>query len=254
MNWEGTLPSTAHLEAAYAVVDYAARLKDVDTVLMVNSCARGIATPQSDLDMAILMKGSVDADHEEAAWQAHVRSDSELTAFCNRGTFSALHVDFFDGVFTPEIWDDGGGPDDFEIEIGNRVAFAKPFGETGTGFEALKARWLPFYDESLRVARLEMVRNGCLLDLDFVPFYVGRGLYLQAFDRLYKAFREYLQSLFIANRRYPIAYNKWLVEQLKELGKSELYEPLLSILSVSDLSTTELNIKAGLLRELESEI
>ena len=79
----------------------------------------------------------------------------------------------------------------------------------------LCAQWLPYYDEALRLERLQMVRDACLLNIERVHFAVRRELYFYAFDRLYHAFQEFLQAVFIANRVYPIAYNKWIREQVE---------------------------------------
>jgi hypothetical protein len=58
----------------------------------------------------------------------------------------------------------------------------------------------------------------------------------QAFDRLYKAFQEFLQALFIAHRTYPLVYNKWIREQVTVwLDLPELYVELPRILEVSQL-------------------
>ena len=46
-----------------------------------------------------------------------------------------------------------------------------------------------------------MVRTACVYDLEHALFFVRRGLYFQAFDRLYKSFQEFLQALFIARRK-----------------------------------------------------
>jgi hypothetical protein len=137
------------------------------------------------------------------------------------------------GEFIAQPWDDGGGPDTFEIGIGNLVAYSAPLGESGPHLGALRAHWLPYYDEALRLDRLAMVREACLYDLAHVPFFAGRGLFFQSFDRLYKAFQEFLQALFISQRVYPIAYNKWIREQVEGwLGLPELYAQL-PALSVS---------------------
>ena len=204
--------------------------------------------------MAILISGDVDEAALEADWETHASSNAEVQRFCRRSTASAVHLDFFDGVFESEVWDDGGGPDDFEIEIGNRIAHAVPLDATGPLFRELRNRWLPYYDEPLRNARLSMARDACLHDLEFVPFYTGRDLFLQAFDRLYKAFREYLQALFIGHRTYPIAYNKWLEEQLGLIGKRDLLNPLLSLLSIADLRGEDVNNKAKALGELVNDV
>ncbi len=244
----------AHREAAQAVAAYASRVSGVDTILVVNSCARGKAVPESDLDMALLVLEDFDEAELEGDWLEHLAANELLQSFRARGPHSQIHLDFFDGRFSPAWWDDGGGPDDFEIEIGNRVAHAEPLIESGPGFNALRKQWLPYYDEPLRLARIQMVADACQYDLECVPFYAGRGLYLQAFDRLYKAFRQFLQALFIANRTYPVAYNKWLEEQLAWINQSAIYLPLLEILSVSGLTGPRLMDSAARLTALTEDL
>ena len=247
-------PTKDHAETARLVAEYAVHQDGIDTVLVVNSCARGQAVQASDLDMALLVSGVFDEAALESDWETHLSGNSVLQAFCKRSRYSAIHLDFFDGQFTCSDWDDGGGPDDFEIEIGNRVAYAVPLDESGPSFKELQTKWLPYYDESLRKTRFNMACEACLYDLDFIPFYVRRGLFLQAFDRLYKAFREFLQAMFINHRIYPIAYNKWLEEQLGMIGKAELYQPLLSAISVSELNGDVLSEKAAKLREFLTQL
>jgi hypothetical protein len=83
------------------------------------------------------------------------------------------------------------------------------------------------------------------------PFYLGRGLYFQAFDRLYKAFHEFLQALFVARRTYPLCYNKWIQEQVIEwLSLPDLYKELPPILSVRNIESAEVGEKAEALRAL----
>ena len=90
-----------------------------------------------------------------------------------------------------------------------------------------------------------MVREACARDLEAIPFYLNRGLYFQAFDRLYKAFQEFLQALFVARRTYPLAYNKWIYEQVAGcLGLPKLYEKLPPILSVRNIESPEVGEKA----------
>lgn len=121
----------------------------------------------------------------------------------------------------------------------------------GNYFKELQNKWLPYYNEKLRLQRLKMTRNACEYDLDHIPFFIKRSLYFQAFDILCKAFQEYLQTLFIANKTYPIAYNKWIKEQVvKWLNKPELYPRLSPILSISNIESNEINDKTKMLREL----
>ena len=247
-------PTNDHAVVAQIVADYSVSVKDMDTVLVVNSCARGQAVPESDLDMTILVNGPIDEVELENEWQEYAQTNKVIKAFRERSPFSAVHLDFFNGTFEASEWDDGGGPDDYEIEIGNRIAYATPLQVAGSRFQELQSRWLPYYEEPQRQARLAMVLAACHHDLDCVPFFVDRELKLQAFDRLHKAFEEFLQGLFIAEQTYPIAYNKWLEYQLTMIGKPDLYEPLLSVLSVSDLRTTDLRNNVRILVELLDEL
>ena len=125
----------------------------------------------------------------------------------------------------------------------------------GNYFKELQNRWSPYYNEELRLQRLAMTKKACEYDLDHIPFFIKRSLYFQAFDMLCKAFQEYLQTLFIANKTYPIAYNKWIKYQvITLLNKPELYPKLSPILSVTNIESNEINDKAKTLRELLEEI
>ena len=118
-------------------------------------------------------------------------------------------------------------------------------------FRELQKKWFPYYNDDLRLQRLAMTRNACNYDLDHIPFFINRALYFQAFDILCKAFQEYLQALFIANKTYPIAYNKWIREQIvKWLKLPGIYPKLSPILSVTNIESNEINEKAKMLREL----
>jgi len=122
-------------------------------------------------------------------------------------------------------------------------------------FQELKQKWLPYYDDELRLVRLSAVQNACNNDLDHIPFLVKRELYFHAFYILTEAFRKYLQAIFILNKTYPIAYNKWIKEQIvKWLNKPRLYPKLLPILSISNIESNEISEKATMLRELLMKI
>jgi hypothetical protein len=96
-----------------------------------------------------------------------------------------------------------------------------------------------------------MVRAACAYDLEHVSFFVQRGLYFQALHRLYKAFQEFLQALFIVHRVYPLAYTKWVRMQVEEwLGLPELYRELPTMMSVSSIESGELIGRAGELEDL----
>ena len=78
-----------------------------------------------------------------------------------------------------------------------------------------------------------------------IPLYVNRGLHFQAFDRFYNAIGEFLQALFIAHRTYPIAYDKWIREQVEEiLGLTELYRKLVKFFEITSFESQEIAAKA----------
>ena len=253
MTSEPKLPTPLHRQAAQAVIDFSIS-SPVEAVLLVNSCARGTATAESDLDLALLIPPELPAESRlflERTWQQRYEHDPVFRKLERQSRFARVHVDFFDGQWRPQRWDDGGGPDCFEIEIGNRVAHALPLWEASDAFAHLGAKWLPYYDEALRLERLPMVRDACCLNLDRVHSAVARELYFYAFDRLYHAFQELLQAVFMVRRVYPIAYNKWIREQVEGwLGLPALYADLHSLLEVHRLQSREVENKAEELRRL----
>ena len=86
-------------------------------------------------------------------------------------------------------------------------------------------------------------------------YLVKRELYFHAFYILTEAFRKYLQAIFILNKIYPIAYNKWIKEQIvKWLGKPELYPKLSPIISVANIESDEIIEKANMLRQLVNRL
>jgi hypothetical protein len=247
-------PTDLHRRSAELAAEFFASRPEVDTVLVTNPCARGHAVPGSDLDMQILVRDGVDealTREMEDQWRAFAASHDVIRAFRQSNRNAHIHLHVTAGVFEAVSWDDGGGPDDFEIAVGNIVAHSAPLGEVGPHFAHLRSVWLPYYDDVLRLQRLAMARDATRYDLDFIPFYVGRKLYFQAFDRLYKGYREFLQALFVAHSTYPIAYNKWIYEQVSEwLKLPDLYAELPRILSISKLDSDEIIGKGKRLGEL----
>jgi len=247
-------PTLLHRDAAEQVRDYFLTIPHVDTILVVNSCARGVAVPESDLDLAILVgPGTTQTEigNIETDWIKFSSSRPAILRYKGSSQFAHLHVDIINGIYKPKNIEIGEPIDYFEVEIGNQIRYSAPMGKAGSYFQLLQDTWLPYYNEELRLIRLTATRNACEYDLNHIPFFISRGLYFQAFDILYKAFQEYLQALFIANKTYPIAYNKWIKEQVsKWLNKPGLYSNLSPILSVSNFESNEINDKAGMLRVL----
>jgi predicted nucleotidyltransferase len=251
-------PTTLHQDSAELIRDYFSAIPAVDTVLVVNSCARGQAVPESDLDVAILVKpGTTAADIKgmDHSWQIYLENQPTFLKYRQSSPFAHLHLDIIDGNYAPGKMGNGEPIDYFEIEIGNQICYCAPMDNAGSYFQTLQNKWLPYYNEELRLQRLQMTKDACNYDLDHIPFFIKRELYFQAFDILCKAFQEYLQALFIAGTTYPIAYNKWIKEQVvKWLNKPDLYPQLSPVLSITNIESNEINERVKDLRKLLSEV
>ena len=251
-------PTKLHQDSAELIRDYFLAIPAVDTVLVVNSCARGQAVPESDLDFAILAKPdttTTELSNIERSWQNYSETQPTFLKYKQSNQFAHLHLDIITGNYKPGSLEKAEPIDYFEIEIGNQICYSAPMGNAGPYFNQLQIKWLPYYDEELRLQRLTKSRIACEYDLDHIPFFMKRELYFQAFDILCKAFQEYLQTLFIANKVYPIAYNKWIKEQIVTwLNMPDLYPKLPPILSIVDIESNQINDKAKMLRGLLGEL
>lgn len=244
-------PTEQHARAAEAIVAFFSAREETDTVLLVNSCARGKATRDSCLDIAVLVPEGIDAAALDDAWQRHYASAPVFAALHDAGRFSVVHLDIEDGTYDLVPYPKDEYPDVFEIRIGNALAYSSPLWERGDRLARLRQRWLPYYDEHLRRERLAEVRWCCQHYLEHIPPYVERGLFFQAFARLWSAFQMFLKALFIARRTYPIAYDKWIHEQVAEmLGLPELYAQLPPLFEIGHFESPELVDKARDLRRL----
>jgi predicted nucleotidyltransferase len=258
MIYQPAFPTKLHQNTAEIVRDFFLAYRNVDTVLLVNSCARGHAVAESDLDFAILVRPETTKTEIEKIgneWLHFSQKKPDILMYKQSNQFAHLHLDIIDGKYQPIDIEIGEPLDAFELEIGNQIAYSAPMGNAGDFFKELQNTWLPYYAEELRLKRLTRAINACEYDLNHIPLFMKRGLYFQAFDILYKAFQEYLQAVFIAHKIYPIAYNKWIKFQFESLlNQPELYPILPPILSVSNLESDEINYKAFMLRELLNNI
>jgi hypothetical protein len=246
-------PTPEHSKAADAVVTFFSQQLQVDAVLLICSCARGKATPDSCLDVAVLTDPDADPAPLWNAWKAHHATEPVFHALRQVGAYANVDLGLTNGFFAPDPDAHGWttGPDAFELEIGNYLVYSVPLWERNDRFKQLRAAWLPYYDESLRTERLTMVRRYCLNNLDHIPLYAARGLAFQCLARLQMAYGEFLQALFIACRTYPIAYDKWIHEQLVEiLERPALYKQSLTLFQIEDLESDEIVKSAERLRGL----
>jgi len=257
MHLQAAYPTPEHQAAADAITEFFSMRFQVDAVLVVNSCARGKATGDSCLDMNVLVQPEpLHAQRQllEKEWEGFNATSPIIQSLQQAGQHSVVHLDILDGVFVPRERDEVAGPDGFELEVGNMLAYGVPLWQGSDYLARLKRQWLPYYDEELRRLRLNMVRHSCLDNLHHIPLYVARDLYFQSFDRLYNAYREFLQALFITRRIYPIAYNKWIREQIEEiLELPQLYAQLTHLFEIRQFESHELIAKAHEVEQLLEE-
>jgi predicted nucleotidyltransferase len=251
-------PTPLHQAVGYKILEYFSKIRSVDTVLVVNSCARGQAVPESDLDFAILVQPSTSIEAIaaiEGEWANFSETDPKIKEYKSFSKFSHLHLDIVTGNYVPTPVELGAPVDSFELEIGNQVCYSAPMRVAGRYFEELQDRWLPYYGRELRLNRFETLRAGCSYEIDHISLFADRGLFFQAFDLLYRAFQKFLQVLFIGSAIYPIAYNKWIKYQIEEiLVKPELYSKLPPIISLSNIESHEIIQKAEMLQLLLNQV
>ena len=244
-------PSIEHEQAAEATTEFFSAFPDVEAVILVGSCARGKASLDSCLDITILVAPESPVAKRsllEQRWDDFYEKANIFKTLQKVGKYSHVDLSFIDGCFMPKPRDWTSGPDEFELEIGNALVYSVSLWERGDYLRRLKNEWLPYYNEVLRKERLNMVRLYCINNLDHIPLYVNRSLYFQAFDRLYNAFQEFLQALFISRRIYPIAYDKWIREQIEEiLGIPELYKQLPKLFEIKNFESKQIAEKTKLL-------
>jgi hypothetical protein len=247
-----SFPSSAHAAAAAAAVGFVSTLDGVEGVLLVGSCAR--RADGNDLDLSVLVGTTEQGQRVQQEFAAFATTSEEITALTDRGRFMEVELGAITGEFGPGRRGWTTGPDDFELAVGNEVAYSKPLWVRGERFEQLRSRWLPYYGEELRHSRLAEARMYVVNDLDHVPLMLDRGEPFHAFHRLYMAFQGFLQALFIARRTYPIAYDKWIQEQVEDvLGLPQVYRVLPSIVGVDRLDQSALANAAERLRALLDE-
>ncbi|HEX3018913.1 MAG TPA: hypothetical protein VHP36_01360 [Chitinispirillaceae bacterium] len=251
---ENQYPTEAHKQAALEITSFFSENKYVKAVLLTCSCARGKASKDSCLDIAILFQPQLQINQRkemEESWYKEYEGNPLYRELIKTGKYSHVDLEFIDGDFKDGNHNWTSGPDDFELQIGNFLAYSIPLFKRDTYYDDLKSEWLPFYNENKRKERLEMVSKYCLNNLHHIPLYVQRQLYFQAFNRLYHAIGEFLQALFISKRIYPIAYDKWIKEQLNDILKMpELYFELVKMMEYGNFESSEHKQKAEKLESL----
>jgi hypothetical protein len=244
--------TTTHRRAAEVATAFLKEQPEVDAVLLVGSAARRVDA--NDLDLSAIVSASDQGPQVERKFAEFAASSPELLALNNLGQFVALDFHATDGDFSPRPRGWTSGPDGFELEIGNEVAYSVIVWQRDARVTKLRREWLPFYGDPLREERLTNARMYAVNDLDHVQLMLDRDEPFHAFHRLYIGFQEFLQALFIARRTYPIAYDKWVREQVEGiLGLGGLYSELPEIIGIPGLDGERITQSAERLRTLLEE-
>jgi hypothetical protein len=241
-------PTPQHERAAIEITSFFAEHQDTQAVLLTNSCARGKATRDSCLDMHVLTK-TEQISGLEHAWRRFAAGNTAVAELGAAGRWTDVHLDVSDGVF--EVRKIDHELDWLEVEVGNLLAYSIPLFERGSRLLELRAEWLPFYGDDLRAERLLAAHETCLGYLDRIPWALDRQQWFHALARLHGAFSWFLLALHVKHRVYPIAYDKWIREQIVDnLALPQLYQRLPSLFEIAHMESRELERKASDLREL----
>lgn len=251
--------TATHHQAYELVLAYIQGNARVMALTLTGSAARNEGSFDSDLDFDVFFAPDMpQAECAEvlAAVEARVKAELVLAsgARAEVGRFFDIDLHIAPTQIAPDARGWTSGPDAFELEIGNIFVYSHLIFERAGYYHQAQARYLPYYDEALRQTRLAATLKYCHNNINHIAPYVARGLYFQAFRRLYDATREFLQALFIAKRVYPIAYDKWVKKQLVEiLGLPDLYKRFVALYEVQHLESEELAVKGEQLREYIEE-
>ncbi|MBN2461267.1 MAG: hypothetical protein JXB60_06630 [Candidatus Cloacimonetes bacterium] len=239
-------PTPDHKKATAAVVNFCNQFHNISAILLTCSCARGKASPESCVDITILLRPEV---YDEIAkeilniWDDFYQHETAIQKMLAHGKFAHIDLDLSNGVFNPDNYYHGwmSGPDTFELEVGNQIKYSIPLQANDKYYEELRSKWLPYYPNDLAEQRLDMVMKYCINNLDHIESCVNRKLFFQAFDRFYNACREFLQALFISSRKYPICYEKWIKEQIVDiLELPDLYSEILQLYAIPALDSNKM--------------
>src|SRR6516225_1899227 len=99
-------PTELHREVAELAWDFFSAHAQVDTILAVNSCARGRAVAGSDLDLAVLIMPTAATQEIQSLttlWQKFMATQPLIHRFRSTGRFRQVHLDVFDGRMVPTV-------------------------------------------------------------------------------------------------------------------------------------------------------
>lgn len=248
---EVKFPTRAHEAAFWDAVGVLKKNPKILAIGLTGSIARNQGSSDADVDINVF------TDDKKVSEAFSKEMDALASRITNRyrsgetGRYFQVSpmIRSLEPKPKPRSWTNG--PDDFEIEIGMSFAYAISVFERSGVYARARKKFMPYYSERLRRARLAEVRKYCLNNLNHINPYLQRELYFQAFKRLIDASREFLQAAFIARKKYPIAYDKWIKYETKEiLGLPNLYRELVSVYQIKKLESRELSRKGERIKKL----
>ena len=122
-------PTTKHEKAAEATVSFFAGLPGVESVNLTCSCARGKASRDSCVDIAVFISPNLTEECRSALeeqWNDFYKSEGVFKTLHQVGAFSHVDLEFINGEFTIPYHGWTSGPDTFELEIGNYLVYTVP--------------------------------------------------------------------------------------------------------------------------------
>jgi predicted nucleotidyltransferase len=249
-------PTKTHENAAKKFIELFSKDKRVMAILLTCSCAREKAHKSSCIDFAIVVKDLKDKKNIKTTFEKFEKTSKEYEKLKKLNKYTHIDLDVIDGKFKPSERGICSPSSEFELELGNYVAYSIILFERDKYFSKIKSKYLPYYNESLRKKRAKRTIRCCLNDLDHINQLVKRKLYFHAYDRLYCAIQTFMQALFIKNKIYPISYDKWVKDQYCELLKRpDLYRKIVDTISIKNFESNEINLKAKRLMKLvENEL
>ena len=257
-------PSDNYEDILSRMVKYFQKYRGVYAIVLTGSLARGKAVKGSCIDLFIFLEKAqlkALASTTRSRADAYSRLGGQICYYQNELEggieFGEVRVDvnFTDGKFTPSHSNSYDiTRDEFETTIGNLFVYSVALYEKGQKYHRIRQKYLPFYGDDLRRARLAGTSEEFQYKIWKTRWLAERGEYFAAVDSLLEAHRIFLQHLFIKERKYPIDYVKWIKEQCSEiLRMPNLYQELVSVIDGIELKQETIVRKSRLLEKMLSK-
>ncbi len=256
-------PNQSYREVLTRVVKYFRTYNGVYAIVLTGSLARGKAVEGSCIDLHVFLENEQFKDLvSERSLGSRIEAYSQLGGrICfyegeveGGLLFGGIRVDvgFTNAEFDPHSKNSFDVVrDEFETTIGNLLAYSVVLYEKDGRHQRLKQKYLPFYNDRLRKARLNATKEEFDYKIWKTKWLADRGEYLASLGALLEAQRILLQHVFIKERKYPIDYTKWINEQcLKILRMPDLYQDIVSTISGLELTKRGMHEKANNLEQL----